>query len=44
MLLNLTNLQMNINLHQENIRITRENPEYFAEYKIRDLRRVVNSF
>ena len=32
------------NLHQENIRITGENPEYFAEYKIRDLRRVVNSF
>ena len=32
------------NLHQENIRITGESPEYFAEYKIRDLRRVVNSF
>ena len=32
------------NLHQENIRITGETPEYFAEYKIRDLRRVVNSF
>ena len=32
------------NLHQENIRITGEKPEYFAEYKIRDLRRVVNSF
>ncbi len=28
------------NLHQENIRITGENPEYFAEYKIRDLSRV----
>ena len=28
------------NLHQENIRITGENPEYFAEYKIRDLTRV----
>jgi|TARA_B110000914_G_C15182510_1_gene318001 hypothetical protein len=32
------------NLHLENIRITGKNPEYFAEYKIRDLRRVVNSF
>ena len=28
------------NLHQENIRITGEGPEYFAEYKIRDLSRV----
>ena len=28
------------NLHQENIRITGENPEYFAEYKICDLKRV----
>jgi SAM-dependent methyltransferase len=28
------------NLHQENIRITGENPEYFAEYKIFDLKRV----
>jgi SAM-dependent methyltransferase len=28
------------NLHQENIRITGENPEYFAEYKIRELTRV----
>ena len=28
------------NLHQENIRITEENPEYFAEYKICDLSRV----
>ena len=30
-------------LHQQNIRVTGEKPEYFAEYKIRDLRRVVNS-
>ena len=29
------------NLHQENIRITGEKPEYFAEYKICDLKRVV---
>ena len=28
------------NLHQENIRITGEKPEYFAEYKICDLKRV----
>ena len=28
------------NLHQENIRITAEKPEYFAEYKIYDLKRV----
>ena len=28
------------NLHQENIRITGEKPEYFAEYKISDLSRV----
>ena len=28
------------NLHQENIRITGDNPDYFAEYKIRDLKRV----
>ncbi len=27
-------------LHEENIRITGENPEYFAEYKIRDLSRI----
>ena len=29
------------NLHQENIRIPGEKPEYFAEYKICDLNRVV---
>ena len=29
------------NLHQENIRITGEEPEYFAGYKICDLNRVV---
>ena len=28
------------NLHQENILITGEKPEYFAEYKICDLKRV----
>ena len=28
------------NLHQENIRITGEKPEYFAEYKICHLKRV----
>jgi hypothetical protein len=28
------------NLHQENIRITGEKTEYFAEYKICDLKRV----
>ena len=28
------------NLHQENIQITGEKPEYFAEYKICDLKRV----
>ena len=32
------------NLHKGNIRISGKEPEYFAEYKIRDLRRVVNSF
>ena len=30
----------NHNLHQKNIRITGENPEYFVEYKICDLKRV----
>ena len=29
-----------LKLHSENIRITGEDPEYFAEYKIRDLKRV----
>ena len=29
-----------LKLHSQNIRITGEDPEYFAEYKIRDLKRV----
>ena len=29
-----------LNLHRQNIRITGEGPEFFAEYKIRDLKRV----
>ena len=41
MLLNLTNLQMNIIISTKNIfGLPGETPEYFAEYKIRDLTRV----
>ena len=40
MLLNLTNLQMNIILHQENIRTTEKNHEYIEGYKILNLPRV----
>ena len=29
-----------LNLYSQNIRVTWEEPEYFAEYKIRDLKRV----
>ena len=29
-----------LKLHSQNIRITGEDPEYFAEYMIRDLKRV----
>ena len=29
-----------LKLHSQNIRVTGEEPEYFAEYKIRDLKRV----
>ena len=28
-----------LKLHSQNIRVTGEKPEYFAEYKIRDLKR-----
>ena len=29
-----------VKLHSQNLRLTGEDPEFFAEYKIRDLKRV----